>query len=258
MKQLRDFRKRLLAGATVTAIEGVGGASTAVAVQGESDAPAGTSADNPIMVSNVSDVPAGAVEDEVSTYLAMSECEDVRSWTVTDVNDHPEYQYSREIPAVQGTQEYIWSIDVPQSHTENRTRVATYTPGKDGVKGHGETFTSYYQPQADAVKYEYAKFTRTKVGKKDRHGDVNHGDYGPWTLWTLWTPKTHVSWTDYGTDANPPSALGEPAFHAQDNTGHERWYRQWQAQLTGEMKWAGWPNDGGLTTDPGSGTQFKR
>lgn len=48
-------------------------------------------------------------------------------------------------------------------------------------------------------------------------------DYGPWTLWQ---PIQHTSWQD----SNVP--LGTPQFHGQGDT----WYREWQAQPTGETR----------------------
>lgn len=76
------------------------GASTASAAE---EVP-GTSPENPIVVTDPSEVPEGAVEDEASTYDTPEACDTTRSWVLTipateDVTHH-ESRYMRTIPEV--------------------------------------------------------------------------------------------------------------------------------------------------------------
>lgn len=96
---------------------------------GSANAEPGDSASDPIVVANPSEVPAGAVEDEVSTYLTPGKCDTTRSWVLTvpatEDTSHEEFRYKRDVPAVaeESHSEYRWPL-------EKRT----YTPGQDEVK----------------------------------------------------------------------------------------------------------------------------
>lgn len=79
------------------------------------DSPApGTSAESPIVVTDVSEVPEGAVEDIPSTYMTDNECATTRSWVLTIPGEHHDAvtevqnQWKRW---VEGTPEtYNWTL----------------------------------------------------------------------------------------------------------------------------------------------------
>src|SRR6478735_2181540 len=122
-----------------------------VFTSGTAYAAPGDSANDPIVVSDVSEVPEGAVEDEVSTYLTDAKCDATRSWVLTvpatEDTSHQEFRYKRDIPAVAEESHPEWSVEertrdarevidyVTQYHfakfTRERTR--TYTPGTPAV-----------------------------------------------------------------------------------------------------------------------------
>jgi hypothetical protein len=86
------------------------------------NAAVGDSASNPIVVTNPSEVPQGAVEDGVSTYLTPAECDTTRSWVLTvpatEDQTHDEYKYKREFYDYEEVWHYEWGVD-------ERTRTAT-------------------------------------------------------------------------------------------------------------------------------------
>lgn len=158
-------------------IMSVGGANAA------EDVP-GSSPDNPIVVADPSEVPEGAVEDEVSTYETPEACDTTRSWVLTipatDDVTHEEVRFKRDVPEVdeQSHPEYRWSV-----------YKRTYEPGQQE-----QTHTEYkYQRQVpgqhhEAVthtEYHFSKFTQTRsrtwVPKTD-------AVYGP-DLWWNFSPN---------------------------------------------------------------------
>jgi hypothetical protein len=137
--------------------------------------------------------------------------------------------YSRYTPGQDETTHQEWGSEErtrewvpPVSHTEYRFpfEVREYVPAVEGVKEF-----KYKQKVVDhKTQYHFRKFTRTK---ESHNYGITWSDYGPWTPWE---PETHTSWED----GNAP--LGTPAFHGEDNSGRDRWYRQWQAQWDGQTR----------------------
>lgn len=107
----------------------------------------GSSADNPIVVTDPNQVPSGAVE----TGKTKNDCATTTTWTLTvpgnDETSHQEFRYMREVPAVQETSHLEWSVEertrsldtvtdyITQYHFRKftQTRERTYTPSQDAV-----------------------------------------------------------------------------------------------------------------------------
>jgi hypothetical protein len=196
------------------------------------NATTGSSVADPIVVTNVTDVPAGAVEDNPSTYVTANECDTTRSWVhtkpaVSEVS-HQEYRFYRDVP--------------PTYRTDNRSAKKVYTPGKDAkvavLEYRFPKETRVWVPEVKEVKvysykktvqdfktrYWFAKYTHTK--EKPKNG--SWGAYGPWTKWL---PETHTSWEWSTTPLGSPQKHGEGTY-----SNGTRWYREWQAQYTGRSE----------------------
>lgn len=79
------------------------------------DSPApGTSAESPIVVTDVSEVPEGAVEDIPSTYMTDNECATTRSWVLTIPGEHHDavtQEQNQWVRWVEGTPEtFNWTL----------------------------------------------------------------------------------------------------------------------------------------------------
>ena len=140
------MRKKITAAfaALALAVTSLFVATSASAVQGDDPS-------NPIILTSLDDVPAGAV----STGSHMRQCSTVQTWSLTIPGDalieHPEYRYLREVPAVEEVshQEYQWSI-----------ASRTYSPGQTElthqVYSYGQvvpTYQTQYQYQMQVQGY---------------------------------------------------------------------------------------------------------
>lgn len=222
----------------------------------------GDSVTEPKVLTNPSDVPDGAVEDEISTYLTDDKCDTTRSWVKT-------------IPATEDVTHYEWGTEertrtvVPGEHHEavthteyhfakfTRTRTRTYTEGIEATKGQHYSWTggkrdknnppteippsdnwqanTHKEPHGNVTGLHYRANSKGNAswfyyveGKPAVAGSWSDwSDYGPWTKWS---PETHTSWEL----TNVP--LGNPALHASGGDNKTQWERQWQALFDGQTR----------------------
>ena len=82
----------------------------------------GTSAENPIVVKSLTDVPQGAVQDKVSTFETDAKCDTTKSWVLpgSDAVTHPEGQYLRVIPEQDAVTHQEWNIEGREPHLHPR------------------------------------------------------------------------------------------------------------------------------------------
>lgn len=126
----------------------------------------GSSAENPLVVLDTSDVPADAVEDAVSTYSTDSQCDTTRSWVSTlagtEAITHSEARYQRVVDAVDGVanHQYFRVVEhpyIPQvTHTEMTYRRKVITQERQSAVGEQKDWvkdTTWYiegeQPYAE-------------------------------------------------------------------------------------------------------------
>lgn len=194
--------------APVVMVAGMGfGSSPATAAPGESPA-------NPVVVASPSDVPAGAVEDNPSTYNTPAACDTTRSWVstkpATDEVSHQEYQYKRDVPAVTEISHNEWTA-------EQRSRTKT-------------TVDDY------KTQYHFAKFTRTKTRTyipgtpevKAQHYSLAGGSWNSNATPAFPNPGAPFKWVantksePHGNEATyPADSTGQ---HYTGAPGHTNWF----------------------------------
>lgn len=234
---------------------------------GRADAAPGSSPTDPVVVINPADVPAGAVEDSVSTYGTPSACDATRSWvhTVPGTNAVTHNEWTAEYQTRTKSQQPVYKTQYKfAKYTRIKTR--TYTPGTPAVKAQhyslaggawksnstpafpnpGAPFkwvaNTHHEPHGNEAKYPPGSTGQHYTGAR---GNTNWfyfqpakaatpGTYGAWSPfsdWTKWTPETHTSWQDSATP------LGTPQLHGQGTySDGTQWYREWQARPTGETR----------------------
>lgn len=85
---------------------------------------AGDSPENPIVVTTPSEVPEGAIEDEVSTYDTVAECDNTRSWVLTipatDDTTREEARYQNDVAGTDAVthEEYLYEREVAEYSTK--------------------------------------------------------------------------------------------------------------------------------------------
>ena len=168
--------KKVVAVLTALAMVLVAAAALLMPSSTASAASPGDSPQNPIVVGSVAEVPAGSVEDAVSTYNTPAACDTTRSWVhvkpaVNEVS-HQEYRHKRDVPAVTelSHQEYKYKKVVPAYKTETRKATKTYTPGKDGKDevSHNEWTVekrtrTFVPGSAEVREYRFPKETRVWI-----------------------------------------------------------------------------------------------
>lgn len=234
---------------------------------GRADAVPGSSAADPVVVANPSDVPAGAVEDAQSTYATASECDTTRSWvhTVPGTNAVTHKEWTAEQSSRTKSQQPVYKTQYRfAKYTRIKTR--TYTPGTPAIKAQhyslaggawktnatpafpnpGDPYkwvaNTGFEPHGGEATYPSGTTGQHYTGAP---GNTNWfyfqpakaavpGTYGSWSAygdWSKWTPESHTSWQD----SNTP--LGVPEYHASGTYSNgTQWYREWQARATGETR----------------------
>lgn len=169
------------------------GVPVLIASAAPADTGPGSSPDNPITITTLAELPAGAVE----TGSSLQACATVKTYTKT-------------VPAVVETThaEYRWPLDK-----------RTYSPGQQEVSHQVYSYKKTVQDYK--TQWFFAKYTHTKTKPKN-------GSWSPYGPWTKWLPETHTSWEDSSAPLGTPALHGSGTY--QDGT---QWYREWQAQSTG-------------------------
>ncbi len=129
----------------------------------------GDSADNPIVVDSLDEIPAEAALSAVLNEDCSTTTTGVLTVPGNEETSHEEFRYLREVPG----QDEV-------SHVE-------YLYEKTVVD---------YKTQ-----YHFRKFTHTKY-----KSEGTWGDYGPWTPWV---PETHTSWEDSDAPLGVPQFHGQ-------------------------------------------------
>ncbi len=154
----------------------------------------GSSPENPIVVSDPSEVPEGAVEDESSTYeTPENACDTTRSWVLTipatDDQTHEEIKLLREVPAVEEVSHLEWG-------TEERTR--EWVPGQSHQEFRFERTVTDYKTQ-----YHFRKYVQTQSRTYTKPADF----VAQWNRTVAFRPhRPHV----------PGHVLFVPRFHVDD------------------------------------------
>lgn len=160
------------------------------AVQAD-EVPVGTSPENPILVGDPSEVPEGAVENEVSTYLTPAACDTTRSWvlTIPAEEDSESVRLKREVPAVpeKSHQEYRFKKVVPGEHHEAVTH---------------EEYRYEREVKTYKTLYHFRKFVRTKTKAPS-------------------VDPQHYSWTGKKRAKDDPPTVVPPHKDWQANSKHE-------------------------------------
>lgn len=175
-------------GTTVLAL----GIATGAAFAGPASAAdiPGSSAANPIVVANATDVPVGAVEDEVSTYLTDAKCDTTRSWVLTEPGEdevsHLERQFKREVPAQAEVSHQEWNI-------EGRSR--EITPATGEVSHQEYRYERKVKECQPTVEYQWEKHVRGTTEVKDSRGRWVAGPAFDWRDY----PGAGPVWADGGS-----------------------------------------------------------
>ena len=209
----------------------------------------GDSATNPIVVANPSDVPEGAVEDEVSTYITAAECDTTRSWVLTTKGNedttHKEWGTEERvrtktvIPAVtkdvkvvdspavwanwapndtQGPQNYepIWPEDERGKWIVHEQGIPPGHEGPDGVYQKGEGNSPYFYRQAEVSHIETVVVTPERT---------EYGEWGPWTTRT--TGELSEPVLPANTDVHEYRVTGPVEVSNNDGTDDVVTYYAW-------------------------------
>ena len=221
-------RLKTIAAGGVIALALAGGASAAAAAGNEP----GSSAQNPIIVTSLDDVPENAVEDEVSTYETPdNKCDTTRSFVVPgkDAVTHIEYRYYRDVAATEEV-----------SHKEYRYPKQTreFVPGSAEVS---HLVYSYSKEVKDTkTQYHFAKFTRTKTKAPDVKGF--------WQEFSPTKPKTFNGPPSYPTDSrgkwSAKKTNGGPQPDAsgvfQNGVGNGSWFYRQQTVTSDWSEYGPW------------------
>jgi len=182
------MRKKITAAfaALALAVTSLFVATSASAIQGDDPS-------NPIILTSLDDVPAGAV----STGSHMRQCSTVQTWSLTIPGDalieHPEYRYLREVPAVEEVshQEYQWSI-ASRTYNPGQTELTHQVYSYEQVV---PTYQTQYQYQMQVQGYAEA-YVIVDHGSwpsyVDHWGWVSAGTFG-WEWWNGGTTQWSFS-----------------------------------------------------------------
>jgi hypothetical protein len=194
----------------------------------------GTSPENPIVVTDPSMVPEGAVEDEVSTYDTPEACDTTRSWVYTvpanEETSHEEFKFGR---FVQGTEEV--------SHTEYRFGIdqRTFTPAQDEVT---KQVYSYKKSVQDyKTQYHFAKFTRTRTQAPAVDGfwqnfEPNR-DQGTFNGPPTWPTDPRGTWSAKKYNGGPQQ---DASGVFQNGSGNGSWFYRSQGQTFDWSAYGDW------------------
>lgn len=204
------------------------------------DAEAGTSAGAPIVVTSPTEVPEGAVEDEVSTYVTEAKCDVTRSWVLTtpgsEAVTHTEYRWS----VLTREDRYRWSIltrtFVPE-HTEVVHHDAVYGPDEylytnkplQGVPEEGKEEKWYAEGE------QPGGFVKVQP-EQSRPGEIITEAWDETvTIPASYTPWKWTAYTEWGSSSTPPEATDTVSYgsryHQYTNWKWTR-YTEWQASTT--------------------------
>lgn len=201
----------------------------------------GDSASNPIVVSDPSEVPEGAVTD--GPVKNKETCETTQTWVLTVPGKqevtHEETRWSKYVPGNEETfhNEYSY-LERTRTKTENNDTQYRF-PKQVREVVHNSHKEFKYKKENFKTQYHFRKYTETKSQTRTKD---KHGNWGPWSAWSeygpwiAWEPMTHESWQD----SNAP--LGSPADHADwtDTSANGKtqthYHRLWQARADGQTR----------------------
>jgi hypothetical protein len=184
--------------AVIAALIGVGSMTQANALVGTP----GDSADNPIVVDSLDEIPAGAALTAVLNDDCSTTTNGVLTVPGSEETSHQEFRYSRDVPAVDEQAHFEWSI---------LDRQRTFTPAQDEVS---HTEFKYERTVEDyKTQYHFRKYTQT------RERTYSPGTPAVASVWANFSPNKQQ-----GTFTGPPSwptdSRGTWHLHSQIPGGH--------------------------------------